>query len=86
MHWQLILIVFTFIFAALIIYASFTYAEAKLEVESQPREPMFECLKHGLIRKIHLVTFLDQEMCPYCFDERIHMPLDSSVDTSVIKL
>ena len=64
------------------IYFAIVATEAKLEVESSPREPMYECEKHGVFRKSALVTFLDTEWCPFCVSDKIKMPLDSTVNFS----
>lgn len=67
------------------LYCAYVYAEAKLEVQAQPREPMYECAKHGVFRAKHLIEFLKDEneqpykWCPLCFNEKIHQPLDSTV-------
>jgi len=57
-------------------YATYVVLDAYAEVKLQPREPMFLCNKHGMIRQQHLIhfqsapdTFIDY--CPICFDERL---------------
>ena len=77
-----ILIIFIVVFIG---YALYVFLESKLEVSSSPREPMYECEKHGIFRKDHTIKFLENEdgtpmeWCPFCFDEKIHGKLDESV-------
>lgn len=78
LFWTFIWIIIVLL-ASAIVYIGFIYLEAKMEVKAAPREPMFECQKHGIFRKKHLIKFLDTEWCPMCIDERIKLPLDSSV-------
>ena len=58
-------------------YYVLTYTSAVAEVKAQPREPMYECPKHGLIRRVHLITFtfnnFDKpiEQCPFCYNEKM---------------
>lgn len=61
-------------------YIAYLYLASKAEVTSSPREEMFICDKHGAFRKNQLFKFLDDEWCPLCVNEKIKMPLDSSVD------
>jgi hypothetical protein len=84
MHIELI-IVLCFIGSALL-YLLFLIIESKLEVKSSPREPMYECPKHGLFRAKHLIEFMKNEetgephkWCPMCINEKIKVPLDSTV-------
>ena len=62
------------------LYFLYVYVEAKLEVKASPREEMFMCDVHGAFRKKHVIKFLDYEMCPRCFDQKLKMPLDSTIE------
>lgn len=67
-------------YAAYWCYWWFIRKSASMEVTSQPREPMFECSKHGVMREKHLIRHLDQKVCPYCLSERVATKLDSTVN------
>lgn len=59
-----------------VVYVILTYLSVVVEVETHPREPMYECPKHGWFRKKHLITLFDGfegdsgKICPICFHER----------------
>lgn len=67
------------------IYVAMIIVDAWLEVRNSPREPMYECPKHGILREKHLINFRfdnDQkpyQECPMCFDEKVHTKLDATV-------
>jgi hypothetical protein len=60
-----------FVALGLFLYVVITILMAWLEVKGQPKEEMFLCEKHGPIRKVHCITFLDTLYCPRCFHERL---------------
>lgn len=60
-------------------YKYLIFKLATLEVKSQPREPMHECGKHGIMREAHLIHHLGQKYCPYCWSERLSTKLDSTI-------
>ena len=64
---------------ALLLYVVLVKIHARLVVKSQPRTPMFECSKHGVFAEKHVIHHLDQKVCPYCWNERIGVHLDSTV-------
>ena len=75
-----ILISFVVILVLVALYILGVKLQAKNEVESQPRVPMFECPKHGFIAEEHLIEHLDNKLCPLCFSERLKVPrLDSTI-------
>jgi len=65
--------------ALLAIYVASVKVQARLEVKSQPRAPFFECDKHGVFQKKHLIHHLGQSICPYCFNERVKTKLDGTM-------
>jgi hypothetical protein len=68
-----------------LLYFIYIYFVSKIEVKAQPREPMYECERHGVFRKQHLITFKydtmkePYEQCPLCFNEKMKGPLDGTV-------
>ena len=66
-------------------YGLIVLLQARYMVRHQPREPMFECPKHGVFRKAHLLTLdfgngVVHEQCPLCFHEKLK---DTKLDGTV---
>jgi len=66
----------------LVLYIFLTYSSAVLEVKNSPREAMYECPTHGIMRQEHLIHHLGQKICPKCFDEKIKTRFDGSIRVS----
>ena len=54
-----------------VVYITYLIIDTWTAVKSSPREEMFMCHIHGPIRKMHLIKFMEQEICPSCFHERL---------------
>ena len=81
LHFIVVTIVVVVFSAAVLagLYVLSIKVQARLEVKSQPREAFYECPTHGVMRKKHLITHLDQQVCPYCWSERVKTKLDSTI-------
>ena len=63
-----------------VLYVLSVKLQARLEVKSQPRAPMFECPNgHPPMLEKNLITHLGQKICPYCWSERVKTKLDSTM-------
>jgi hypothetical protein len=78
-----VVLVFAFILVLVAMYLGWCWLSARMEVKAAPREPMFECEKHGVFRRKHLVKFLDNEYCPQCIDERLQKQGITKLDGTV---
>ena len=66
--------------ALLAIYVTSVKVQARLEVKSQPRAPMYECPNgHPPMLEKHLIHHLGQTMCPLCWNERVKTKLDGTM-------
>lgn len=56
--------------------------DAWLETKAAPREPMFFCPKHGMMRKENTIVLIDvtkEPMCPMCFHETMQKASKSPI-------
>jgi disulfide bond formation protein DsbB len=62
------------------LYVTSVKVQARLEVKSQPRAPMYECPNgHPPMLEKHLIHHLGQTMCPLCWNERVKTKLDGTM-------
>lgn len=52
-------------------YVLWLFLSAYLEVKAQPREAMFWCTKHGMMRKKDCISFMGMDYCILCWHERV---------------
>ena len=66
--------------ALAMLYIANVKVQARLEVKSQPRAPMFECPNgHPPMLEKHLINHLGQKSCPLCWNDRVKTKLDGTM-------